>query len=264
MALTTFELLLASGFWVILLAGIALFAFVAIRANRQVRDLEQIVETQRTHIQRLSQGQAGEGADAPVDSDLLEQLQGEIVLLQAARANGEKEIERLQQALADAADATPAEPAPTNNDDLATELASAREQVAEQGAELARLKESTLNASELEQTLLDEQALAKALRQENEILERQLQAVTEAAELGDVATMREMLVNFTEESRELLEAIGALEDENAELRQSLDDTQSSSRGTTGAVVGLKRKLALAEDEIAALQAECAALRKASG
>ena len=259
MALTSFELMLASGFWLILLAGIAVFAFVAIRANRQVNDLQQIVETQRTHIQRLSKGQG----DVPPSGEELEQLQVELDRVQAAKQHSEAEVERLTQALANAGDSDSDDAGQQANiATLNSELTSAQQTLAEQSAELETLREFKLASADLEQQLLDEQALSQALRQENEIIERQLQAMSEAAEAGDVATLREMLVNFTEESRQLLEAISALEDENAELRQSLDDTQSSSRGTTGAVVGLKRKLALAEDEIAALQAQCEELRKA--
>ena len=109
---------------------------------------------------------------------------------------------------------------------------------------------------------LTSESLNKILKQENELLERQLQTLTETMEQGDMETMREMIVNFTEESRELLQAIDQLELEKAELESKLKDTESSEKGTTGAVVGLKRKLADAEAEIALLQNECAELKSA--
>ena len=89
-----------------------------------------------------------------------------------------------------------------------------------------------------------------------------MESLSESMALGDDTMMKEMIVNFTEESRQLLATIDALEQEVLDLKQFVTDTESSERGTTGVVVGLKRKLADAETEMVELRAECKQLREA--
>jgi chromosome segregation ATPase len=96
----------------------------------------------------------------------------------------------------------------------------------------------------------ENQGAIEALQRERDMLERQLQNLSLSADAGSKEIMREMIVNFTEESRELLLAIEESGKEKAELQQKITDMEKSGKGTAGAVVGLKRRLAEAE---AALQ-----------
>ncbi|MDB2409570.1 hypothetical protein N9W57_02975 [Pseudomonadales bacterium] len=102
---------------------------------------------------------------------------------------------------------------------------------------------------DLEQDLLESEALVNSLQSENAILEQQVKTLTDILDVGDLATMREIIVNFTEETRGLLATITDLENQRVELLQQLEDTESNEKGTVGAVVGLKRKLSLAEERV---------------
>ncbi len=274
MTLSGITLILAAGFWVILLVGCVLFAAVAIRFRKQSEDLEQIVETQRAHIQRLVSQQADEGENeenekeeeqnivdvAPAQSDeqeqIISELREQVDALKLSAINdahaAAQSLEQAQQqiaALQQSLDQTQASADQGNQDRLdalTTELEQAK-------ALFAKAQQDASMAN----------ARADDLAKENAVLETQLQALSETVESGDLATMREIIVNFTEESRELLVNIDKLQEDNADLQQRLDDMESGEKGTTGAVVGLKRKLAQAEEQISLLEEECAGLRKIS-
>lgn len=274
MTLSGITLILAAGFWVILLVGCVLFAAVAIRFRKQSEDLEQIVETQRAHIQRLVSQQADEGANegnekeeeqnivdvAPAQSDeqeqIISELREQVDALKLSAINdahaAAQSLEQAQQqiaALQQSLDQTQASADQGNQDRLdalTTELEQAK-------ALFAKAQQDASMAN----------ARADDLAKENAVLETQLKALSETVESGDLATMREIIVNFTEESRELLVNIDKLQEDNADLQQRLDDMESGEKGTTGAVVGLKRKLEQAEEQISLLEEECAGLRKIS-
>ena len=276
MNLSGLALILASGFWVILLLGCILFAVVAMRLRRQSDDLEHIVDTQRAHIQRLiheaadTKAESGDidnsqsdshaiAAAESVDSQLVADLRQQLEVLKLGAVNdahnAAQNIERAQQSIIDLQaelDAFRVNSSAGDNRDtvVAAPLAQSEQDI-----------QAALEAQRVaEQAKIFADAKADDLAKENAVLEAQLKALSETVESGDIATMREIIVNFTEESRELLMSIERLEAENAELGQRLQDTEGSEKGTTGAVIGLKRKLQEAEQAIVSLEEECAELR----
>lgn len=301
MVLSSLTVILASGFWLILLIGCLLFSLVAMKKRAQVEDLEQIVDTQRTHLQRLMKlasenaervegdqlapNQENDAADKQTIIELTKELEAleakaeqdlTEVRRQAALLQAELQAElkakqlELEQAGARASVSDTAESSDTFELSDSIELSDTielsddtSEDAVERNVELEALNQQQAKAlSSAEQELAktnkmiaSSKAIVKSLRQENEILDRQLQALAETAEAGDADTMREIIVNFTEESRELLLTIQKLEVEQVDLKQQLVDTESSEKGTTGAVVGLKRKLAQAEQDLLNLQEE---------
>ena len=282
MVLSSLTVILASGFWLILLIGCLLFAVIAIKKRAQVDDLEQIVDTQRTHIQRLmkSIAESPGPAESPIELDNVPEDNAadkqtiakltEMIEVQQAKADKEltqarqkaavlqAKVVELEGAVAVAPDTASTNAISTNTtstNTTANTIDSGEHELLKQ--QLVQAEEGRVKATKL---LADAQATAKSLRQENEILDRQLQALSETAELGDADTMREIIVNFTEESRELLLTIQALETEQVELKQRLADNESGEKGTTGAVMGLKRKLAQAEQDLLDLQGEYDLLR----
>lgn len=299
MVLSSLTVILASGFWLILLIGCLLFSLVAMKKRAQVEDLEQIVDTQRTHLQRLMK-LASENAErvegdqlAPnqendaADKQTIIELTKELEALQAKAEQDLTEVRRqaallqtelqtelqaelkakqleLERAGVTASVSDTAESSDSFELSDSIELSDdTGEDVGERNIELEALNQQqakALSTAEQElakanKMLASSKAIAKSLRQENEILDRQLQALAETAEAGDADTMREIIVNFTEESRELLLTIQKLEVEQVDLKQQLVDTESSEKGTTGAVVGLKRKLAQSEQDLLDLQEE---------
>ena len=114
--------------------------------------------------------------------------------------------------------------------------------------EMKAANEKDLRAASVENA--EHQGAIEALQRERDMLERQLKNLSLSADAGSKETMREMIVHFTEESRELLLAIEESAKEKSELQQKITDMEKSGKGTAGAVVGLKRRLAEAE---AALQ-----------
>ncbi|MDA8963366.1 hypothetical protein N9F42_04430, partial [Pseudomonadales bacterium] len=215
-------LILASGFWLTLLIGCVMFAVIAMKSRRQLSDLDKIIDTQRGHIQKLSSSVP----DLVIDE-----------------VNGQSDNGDLQQA-----------------QQYADELKQQMEVMDELQKQQALSKESELadaieKLAEVEEGLLASESLADARQNEIVILEQQVKALNDILDVGDLATMREIIVNFTEETRGLLATITDLEVERNQLLQQLEDTESNEKGTIGTVVGLKRKLSLAEQQIKEFQIE---------
>jgi len=222
MFLSETTLILASGFWLTLLIGCVMFAVIAMKSRRQLSDLDKIIDTQRGHIQKLSSSVP----DLVIDE-----------------ANGQSDNGDLQQA-----------------QQYADELKQQMEAMDELQKQQALSKESELadaieKLAEVEEGLLASESLADARQNEIVILEQQVKALNDILDVGDLATMREIIVNFTEETRGLLATITDLEVERNQLLQQLEDTESNEKGTIGTVVGLKRKLSLAEQQIKEFQIE---------
>ena len=177
------------------------------------------------------------------------------------------EVKRLQSLVADmkAQEAKPIEPEELVQDsdtadelDLTVQLNEAEERFAA-AQEKLNLTEAQLNITQDKvREVLD--ALRSA-EDANEELQRQLVDANDRVEASGNGLMNELIVNFTAESREMMSSVEALETENNELKQMIQDMESSEKGTTGTIVGLKRKLQQAEEKIQLLQEEAAALRR---
>ncbi|MDB4456232.1 hypothetical protein N9141_00525 [bacterium] len=186
--------------------------------------MDRIIDTQRGHIQKLSSSvpelvvNESNSDSGSVNSDLLQAQQYADELKQQIEA-----MDELQKSQSLSRD---------------NELTEAIDKLAE-----------------AEDGLLASESLADSRQNEIIILEQQVKALNDILDVGDLATMREIIVNFTEETRGLLASITDLEVERNQLLQQLEDTESNEKGTIGTVVGLKRKLSLAELQIKDLQIE---------
>lgn len=221
MYLSETTLILASGFWLTLMVACFIFAIVATRSRRQLSDLDRIIDTQRGHIQKLSLSMP------------------ELAIAEEDGSGENGELLRAQQY----ADSLKQQIA--SMDELQKQqLITTEEELATVTDELAGIK----------QDFLASEALVNSLQSENGILEQQVKTLTDILDVGDLATMREIIVNFTEETRGLLATITDLEIQRDDLLQQLEDTESNEKGTVGAVVGLKRKLSLAEDRVKEVEA----------
>ena len=220
MFLSETTLILASGFWLTLFIGCVMFALIAIKSRRQLADLDRIIDTQRAHIQKLSSTMP----ELATDED--EAANGHLIKAQQYAS------------------------------DLKQQMAAMDEMQKQQSLTIeSQLSEATDKLADVEKNLLTSESLVNSLKKENMILEQQVKTLNDILDVGDLATMREMIVNFTEETRGLLATITDLEVERGELLQQLEDTESNEKGTVGAVVGLKRKLSLAEQRIKDMQVE---------
>jgi hypothetical protein len=222
MFLSETTLILASGFWLTLFIGCVMFAVIAIKSRRQLSDLDRIIDTQRGHIQKLSSSVP----ELQVDDVNSDSVNGD--LLQA-----QQYADELKQQIEDM-------------DELQKSQSLNRD---------SELTEAIDKLAETEEGLLASESLADSLQKEVVILEQQVKTLSDILDVGDLATMREIIVNFTEETRGLLATITDLEVERNQLLQQLEDTESNDKGTIGTVVGLKRKLSLAEQQIKDLKIE---------
>jgi hypothetical protein len=222
MFLSETTLILASGFWLTLFIGCVMFAVIAIKSRRQLSDLDRIIDTQRGHIQKLSSSVP----ELQVDDVNSDSVNGD--LLQA-----QQYADELKQQIEDM-------------DELQKSQSLNRD---------SELTEAIDKLAETEEGLLASESLADSLQKEVVILEQQVKTLSDILDVGDLATMREIIVNFTEETRGLLSTITDLEVERNQLLQQLEDTESNEKGTIGTVVGLKRKLSLAEQQIKDLKIE---------
>ncbi|MBT5923647.1 MAG: hypothetical protein HOH29_07920 [Cellvibrionales bacterium] len=222
MFLSETTLILASGFWLTLFIGCVMFAVIAIKSRRQLSDLDRIIDTQRGHIQKLSSSVP----ELQVDDVNSDSVNGD--LLQA-----QQYADELKQQIEDM-------------DELQKSQSLNRD---------SELTEAIDKLAETEEGLLASESLADSLQKEVVILEQQVKTLSDILDVGDLATMREIIVNFTEETRGLLATITDLEVERNQLLQQLEDTESNEKGTIGTVVGLKRKLSLAEQQIKDLKIE---------
>ena len=222
MFLSETTLILASGFWLTLFIGCVMFAVIAIKSRRQLGDLDRIIDTQRGHIQKLSSSVP----ELEIDDVNSDSVNGD--LLQA-----QQYADELKQQIEDM-------------DELQKSQSLNRD---------SELTEAIDKLAETEERLLASESLADSLQKEVVILEQQVKTLSDILDVGDLATMREIIVNFTEETRGLLATITDLEVERNQLLQQLEDTESNEKGTIGTVVGLKRKLSLAEQQIKDLKIE---------
>ena len=220
MFLSETTLILASGFWLTLFIGCVTFALIAIKSRRQLADLDRIIDTQRAHIQKLS------STMPEFATDESETENGHLIKAQQYAS------------------------------ELKQQMAAMDEMQKQQSLTIeSQLSEATDKLADVEKKLLASESLVNSLKKENMFLEQQVKTLNDILDVGDLATMREMIVNFTEETRGLLATITDLEVERDELLQQLEDTESNEKGTVGAVVGLKRKLSLAEQRIKDMQVE---------
>ena len=201
---------LAGGFWFFLLVGCFVFGFLTLQQRRRAEFSELSVRELLTDL-AITRGD-----------------------LEALRANQQSRDEGLSRSDA--------------NFEALQEKFADLEKNYNQLLEIKVLTEQDLSAAAGQNA--ENQGAIEALQRERDMLERQLQNLSLSADAGTKETMREMIVNFTEESRELLLAIEESAKEKAELQQKITDMEKSGKGTAGAVVGLKRRLAEAE---AALQ-----------
>lgn len=201
---------LAGGFWFFLLVGCFVFGFLTLQQRRRAEFSELSVRELLTDL-AITRGD-----------------------LEALRANQQSRDEGLSRSDA--------------NFEALQEKFADLEKNYNQLLEIKVLTEQDLSAAAGRNA--ENQGAIEALQRERDMLERQLQNLSLSADAGTKETMREMIVNFTEESRELLLAIEESAKEKAELQQKITDMEKSGKGTAGAVVGLKRRLAEAE---AALQ-----------
>lgn len=201
---------LAGGFWFFLLVGCCVFGFLTLQQRRRAEFSELSVRELLTDL-AITRGD-----------------------LEALRANQQSRDEGLSRSDA--------------NFEALQEKFADLEKNYNQLLEIKVLTEQDLSAAAGQNA--ENQGAIEALQRERDMLERQLQNLSLSADAGSKETMREMIVNFTEESRELLLAIEESAKEKAELQQKITDMEKSGKGTAGAVVGLKRRLAEAE---AALQ-----------
>ena len=203
-------LALAGGFWFFLLLGCFVFGFLTMQQRRRAEFSELSVRELLTDL-AITRGD-----------------------LEALRASQQSHDEVLSRSDA-------------NFDELQEKFADLEKNYNEL-LEIKAAIEQDLSAAAGQNA--ENQGAIEALQRERDMLERQLQNLSLNADAGSKETMREMIVNFTEESRELLLAIEESAREKAELQQKITDMEKSGKGTAGAVVGLKRRLAEAE---AALQ-----------
>ncbi len=203
-------LALAGGFWFFLLLGCFVFGFLTMQQRKRAEFSELSVRELLTDL-AITRGD-----------------------LEALRANQQAPDEGVSRSDA-------------NFDELQEKFADLEKKYNEL-LEIKAATEQDLSAAAGENA--ENQGAIEALQRERDMLERQLQNLSLSADMGSKETMREMIVNFTEESRELLLAIEESAKEKAELQQKITDMERSGKGTAGAVVGLKRRLAEAE---AALQ-----------
>ncbi|MGB5326454.1 MAG: hypothetical protein WBN40_13670 [Pseudomonadales bacterium] len=207
MTISASMLLLASGFWLFLLAGCVVFALFAAKQRKRAEEAEAALDAQQVRQDDAAQTVAGDAfaaADAAAEIDMYRD-----------------QLERL------------------------------RDQLRASEGQVDKLREDIEQA---EATAAARQGSVDSLEAERDMLKRQIENLSAGLSAGDKDTMREMIVNFTEESRELLAAIEQMGREKAELQQLIDDMQAEGKGTAGTVIGLQRKLSQAEDEIAQLRA----------
>lgn len=211
MIISTPMLLLASGFWLLLLAGCGVFAMFAARQKKRAETAEaSLREMQSSSFSSSAEAQAAaNAADIAIDAD----TEAEIAMYR-------DQLERLRD-----------------------QLRASEGQVDALRAEL----------DTMENTAAARQGSIDSLEAERNMLQRQVENLSAGMAAGDKDTMREMIVNFTEESRELLGAIEQMGKEKAELQQRIDDMQAEGKGTAGTVIGLQRKLSEAEAQLAQLQ-----------
>lgn len=238
-------LIFVGGLWLIVLLGCIVFALLGISFKRKLVKAREENKSLYAEIQEISANPIDQTEAGQVNLDAERAtLQARITELEeklsAQRVKGEinendNQVDVLNQTIDELREEKNMFDARIKDLELA--VTQAQEQVAGQAEEAVRLQ----------------QKLA-VLTQEKSELERRLAGITDTLDAAtDTSTMREMIVNFTEESRELLQNIDQLTREKAELQQTIQDMEVGGKGTAGAVVGLKRRLAEAEESLSHYQ-----------
>ena len=167
MFLSETTLILASGFWLTLFIGCVMFAIIAIKSRRQLSDLDRIIDTQRGHIQKLSSSVP----ELVVDDSNSESENGDLLQAQQYADELKQQMESM--------------------DELQKQQALNKEN---------EIVEAIEKLTEAEEGLLASESLADARQNEILVLEQQIKALNDILDVGDLATMREIIVNFTEET----------------------------------------------------------------
>lgn len=250
MTLSLPVLIVASGFWLILLVGCGIFFMLASNFKKSYVRESLVVADLKSKVAELA-AQISEGN--ATTSEAVQQPQQETDPQHKA-----EDMELLKRRIAL----------------LESELAAAESKVDGQGKEdgslvsklrLDKLNEKYMNIQALWESTNQELIRADgkiaellgakaALEKERAMLERQVASLSETDVDTDVASLREVIINFTEDSRELLLEIEKLNTEKVALEQQIKDMEEGGKGTAGKVVGLQRKLDEAEAEIDALKA----------
>lgn len=234
-------LIVASGFWIILFCGCGLFIILAQRLRKLHTSELQTTATLKSRLAELEvslsqlQMRSTEDSEQSVEeSENIELLKRKLALLESELAKAEKHS------------------AGKEDDTLVSRLRL--DKVNEKYQNIQSQWESTNQELIRSNAKVAELLGAKAaLEQERNMLERQLSSLSTAPDESDVSTMREVIINFTEESRELLLEIEKLSTEKAVLEQQVADMEEGGKGTAGKVIGLQRKLDEAEDELQVLK-----------
>jgi len=208
--------LLGGGLWLLLLGGCVLFLILSLRFKRHLSsERQQLVKLR----EKLASNNASESAEltAPPEQVPIAQPLTENNL---PADNFTLEREALQ--------------AQINNlqAQLETQISEkkATSVNSEQEKNAAALKDTLESVkddlADAEQQIATLDGANQALKAERDSLVRQLESLSETIDAtSDTETMREMIVNFTEESRELLEVIEQLGKEKSELQQKIADME---------------------------------------
>lgn len=252
MTLTLPVMILAAGLWLVLLAGCLIFLLAAAKFKRQFAAASQKVRKLQTELNSAkAQAKTIEPANIPT-LDAIDEAEV-LAAFDYEREELTNKIRVLENKLLD----SESEIAPENAKAPSEQAVKSSDALQEKNTQLEILLKDVredLACAEDQVATLD--GAAQALQSECDSLERQLKAITETVEAtSDNDVLREIIVNFTEESRELLSVIETLGKEKSELYQKIADMESGGKGTAGAVVGLKRKLTEVEAELHELKAE---------
>jgi len=242
-------LIVASGFWLILLAGCGLFFVLAsnfkksyVRESLAVADLKTKITELTAQLGEANAAESEAGQESPQETDPsqnaedIELLKRRIALLESELAAAESKVDG----------------AGKEDGSLVSKLRL--DKLNEKYENIQALWESTNQELIRADGKIAELLGAKAaLEKERGMLERQVASLSETEADADVASMREVIINFTEDSRELLLELEKLNTQKAALEQQIKDMEEGGKGTAGKVVGLQRKLDEAEAEIAALK-----------
>lgn len=210
----------------VLLIACGLFVVIALKFRRSYIEQFQLA----SHLQQKLKAEKKSPA---IDTTQIEQYQ--------------QEIAQLQQALASAKENT-ATNSPLTDDGLAD--------VEERSKTFQKMWEkSNQELIRAEAKIAELLAANKSMESDMQSLERRLAELSELGEdAPDSAAMREMIINFSEDSRELLLTIEKLTEEKQELQQQVEYIEKGGSGSTGKILGLQRRLDQAEEELKTLKA----------
>jgi len=242
MTLSLPVIMVASGFWLILLLGCVLFVMLAsnfkkryLQESATVVELNSEVVELKSRLQQVMDSGLPENHGSEIEPEEVGLLKKKISLLEAELAEAEKPLDNKED----------------SNMVSKLRLDKLNEKYENMQAMWESTNQELIRADGKIAELLGAKA---ALEKERDMLERRLDNFAESEANSDTREMREVIINFTEDSRELLLEIERLNTEKAGLEQQIKDMEEGGKGTAGKVVGLQRKLDEAEEQIAALKA----------